>query len=179
MGTILLLRMTPLTAWKVIVGKLKAAFMYVFIFLLSSIPVLFALAYLETEAAYWRVGAWGASLVLTAIVFILVGLLTSTFLKSTAAATAASYAVTVILSVGTLSVLLFGDRISDQVKAAVLCVNPLVAAVQITSDEHFAGLPDVLGRPLWQTHLILFGILAVLCLFISAFRMHKILRERI
>ncbi|MFO7820641.1 MAG: ABC transporter permease subunit [Lentisphaeria bacterium] len=176
-GTIGLLRMTPLTAWTVIWGKLKAAFMYVLVFLLSSLPVLFSLVYLETEAAYWRVGAWLATLVLTALVFIMIGLTASTFMKSTASATALSYAVTLLISVGTLSVLLFGERISEQAKAAFLVFNPVVAAIQITSDEWFVGF-ETFGQPLWQGHLAIFGVSVVICLLAASLRMHKILRER-
>ena len=177
-GTLGLLRMTPLTAWTIIFGKLKAAFMYVLIFLLSSIPVLFSLAYLETQAAYWRVGAWSGALILTAVVFILIGLVTSTFMKSTAAATAMSYGITFLVSVGTFSVLLFVYFFSDQAKAAVLAVNPVVGAIQITSDVWFSEL-TLFGRPLWQCNLVVFVAAAFICLAVASLRMHNILRERI
>ncbi len=177
-NTILPLRMTPLSAWTVVVGKIKAAFVYVVIFLLSSLPVLFSLAYLETQAAYWRIAAWMGALLLSAVVFIIAGLLASTLAKTTAAATAVSYGFAFSLSVVTLSVQMFGSRVPDQLRAIILTFNPLVAAIQITSDVWFAELPRLWGRPLWQNHLYLFGGLAVLLLLATAVRVRRIFRER-
>ncbi|MCF7855133.1 MAG: ABC transporter permease subunit [Candidatus Pacebacteria bacterium] len=176
-GTIVLLRMTPLSIWTIVVGKLKAAFMYVFIFLLSSVPVLCALAYLELESAYWRIGAWVGALLLCAFVFILTGLVSSTVMKTTAQATALSYTVAFLLSVVTFSVLLFGTRISPSVKAAVLTVNPLAGAIQITSEKWFADLPLLYGRTIWQNHLLLFAALAVVLLIAAVLRVGAMLRR--
>jgi ABC-type transport system involved in multi-copper enzyme maturation permease subunit len=177
-NTMLLLRMTPLSAWTVVLGKLKAAFMYVLIFLLSSLPVLFALVYLELEAAYWRIGAWVGTLLLSAVVFILTGLFASTVMRTTAAATALSYILVFAVSIGTLAVLLFGSRISLELKAVILTFNPLVAAVQITSDAWFNELPRIGNRVLWQNHLALFGAFAVILLLAAAWRVHAVFRQR-
>ncbi len=95
-----------------------------------------------------------------------------------AAATALSYLFAVTLSIVSLAVLMFGTRISALVKSAGLTFNPLVAAVQITSDVWFAELPPIRGNPLWQNHLILFGAVAVLLLAVTAFRVHRIFRRR-
>ncbi|RMD79480.1 MAG: ABC transporter permease, partial [Lentisphaerae bacterium] len=74
-----MLRMTPLSATTVVMGKIKAAFLYVSIFLVSSLPVLFSLAFLDysqeisTFQAFWRVGAWLAILVVVTVTFIIAG----------------------------------------------------------------------------------------------------------
>jgi ABC-type transport system involved in multi-copper enzyme maturation permease subunit len=178
-GTMLLLRITPVSAWTMVMGKMKAAFMYVLIFLISSLPVLFALTYLETEAAYWRIGAWVITLLLSALVFTLGGLFASTFMSTTAAATALSYTFAFALSVVTLSVLLFGERISATVQTVFLTLNPLVAAIQITSDEWFAEYPMLFGNAIWKNHLYLFSALAVCMLVVAAIRVRQIFHERI
>ena len=113
-GTMVLLRMTPLSAFTVLIGKLKAAFMFLLIFLISSLPVLFSLAYLEVDAAYWRIPAWIATLLLSALVFIIMGLFASTIMKNTASATALSYTMTFVLTIVSLAVLLFGARHSSR-----------------------------------------------------------------
>lgn len=178
-GTILLLRMTPLHISTIVLGKLKAAFMYVFMFLLSSLPVLFALAYLEVEANYWRIGAWLGTLLLCAVVFILTGLVASSIMKNTAAATALSYTIAFSLSILTFAVLLFGERISPAARAALLTLNPLAAAIQITSDVWFGELPDLFGNPMWQNHLIVFTVLAFALLAMGIARTRVILYKRI
>ena len=178
-NTITSLRMTRLSTLTIVFGKLKAAFVYVLIFLISSLPVLFSLVYLETEPSYTRIGWWVGALVLSALVFTIAGLFASTMMKSTAAATAASYGFAFVLSVGTMSVKMFGERIPQDVQAAILTFNPLVAAIQITSDDWFADLPRLFGHPLWVNHMVVFGALAVALLFGSALRVRSIFRQRV
>lgn len=178
-NTIVSLRMTRLSTWTVVLGKLKAAFVYVLIFLISSLPVLFSLVYLETEPSYTRIGWWLFALMLSALVLTIAGLFASTCMRTTAAATAASYGFAFLLSVVTFGVELFGTRVPDTLRAAILTLNPLVAAIQITADDWYSDLPKLFGRPLWQNHLYLFGILAVLLLFGSAWRVRAIFRERL
>jgi len=178
-NTITSLRMTCLSTWTVVLGKFKAAFVYVLIFLLSSLPVLFALVFLETQPSYGRIGWWLFALVLSALVFTIAGLFASTVMRTTAAATAASYGFAFALSVVTMSVELFGARIPVNVRTVILTFNPLVAAIQVASDDWFGDLPQLFGRPLWQNHLYLFGSIAIILLFGTAWRVRGIFRERI
>jgi len=178
-NTITSLRMTCLSTWTVVLGKFKAAFVYVLIFLLSSLPVLFALVFLETQPSYGRIGWWLFALVLSALVFTIAGLFASTVMRATAAATAASYGFAFALSVVTMSVELFGARIPVNVRTVILTFNPLVAAIQVASDDWFGDLPQLFGRPLWQNHLYLFGSIAIILLFGTAWRVRGIFRERI
>ncbi|MFW6414383.1 MAG: ABC transporter permease [Verrucomicrobiota bacterium] len=177
-GTLLLLRMTPLSAWTAIVGKLKAALIYVIIFIISSIPVLYALTYLETDADYWRVASWCGVLLLSALAYIMTGLFCSTFMKSTSAATAMSYTIVFALSAVTFSVLAFGARIPETVKAIILTLNPLAAALQVTSNKWFAELPDIAGNRMWLNHVYLYSALVIIFLLFSVVRMHRLLKKR-
>jgi len=177
-GTLVLLRMTCLPVRVVVAGKLKAGLLYVMIFLTSSIPVLWALSYLEATSAYWRIGAWFGILVLTTAAFVSTGLCASTLTPTTGAATAVSYSFAALVCIGTLSILLFGSRVSPSLQAIVLCFNPLVAALQITSDELFSKLPRIFGNPLWVNTMLFLGGLSVLLNIVTAIRVKQIFVQR-
>jgi len=177
-GTFLLLRLTPMPAWRIVSGKLKAALTYVAVFLVSSLPVFFALAYLESRQAYWRVAVWLAILVLTTLVLVTFGLFASSLTRSTAVATALSYVFAISLCVLPLAVLALGDRASPGVQAVVLAFNPVAAAMQTTSDRWFAGLPQVLGNRLWHNNLLILGTLAFAFLSGAGARIHWLFHHR-
>ncbi len=208
-NTLLLLRLTPLSPFRVILGKFKAALLYVVIFLLSSLPVFLALVFLENNTTpdfgncwpksfsgedlraawegiqtvghtYWRVLAWCGVLLTTCLVLISGGLCASSFAKDTGMATAISYGFALLLTVGSLVVLLFGSRISLGVQAASLMFNPFVAALEITLEHSPTSRLDHLiwGNRLWVNHLLIFGGLTVVLLGIAAFRLNRLFKER-
>lgn len=177
-GTLVLLRMTPLTARAVVMGKLKAGLLYVLMFLVSSIPVLLTLSYLEANAAHWRLAAWLGILVLTAAAFVSMGLCASTLAPTTGAATALSYVVAAVVCLGTLSVLLFGSRISPGLEALVLSANPIAGALQVTSDRMFEALPKVFGNPLWLNNVIFLAGMTVVLVAVTALRVRMIFAQR-
>jgi hypothetical protein len=182
--------------------------LYVLIFLLSSLPVFLALVYLESTATidfaglfpkgfsaealetsklawqslidnYWRVGAWMGVLITTCLVLTAGGLCASCFSPGTGVATAISYAFALLFTAGSLSVLLFSTRISPTIQAAFLMFNPFIAALEITLDNSLASrLPSLFGNRLWQNHLIIFSILTVILLTISAIRVHFLFKEQ-
>lgn len=141
--TFLMLRMTPVSAVTVVLGKLKAAFLYVSIFLVSSLPVLGSLAYLEVQQNYWRLGAWCAILIMATLAFITAGLCASAFCRTTSAATAISYCFSALICIVTFAAELPGS-FTMPVRRAILTLNPIVGALRITSDSLFADLsPDL------------------------------------
>jgi hypothetical protein len=91
-------------------------------------------------------------------------------------ATAVSYGVAAFRCVGTLGVLLPGERLSASVKASVLTLNPLVAALQVTSDTWFADQPLILGQPLWQVSFAALGLLSVALLAVTVVRVRSLFR---
>lgn len=177
-GTLTMLRMTDVSVRTVVVGKLKAGLLYTLIFLVSSIPVLLALAYLEADLSYWRVGACMGILVLATALFVAAGLCASTLAPSTGAATALSYGFAAALCLGTLGVLLFGSRVSPQLQAAILAFNPIAAALQVSSNELFL-LPPVAGLPLWIANLAILAILTLLLILLTAARVQVIFNHRV
>ncbi|MBP5300238.1 MAG: hypothetical protein J6Y80_02425, partial [Victivallales bacterium] len=208
-NTLLLLRLTPLSPTRVILGKFKAALLYVLIFLLSSLPVFLALMFFEDvdgpsilsclpqgfslEAfakawtnlvayghAYWRMLAWLGVLVTTCLVLISGGLCASAFAPNTGVATAISYGFALLMTAGSLVVLLFGNRVNDTVKAASLMFNPFAAALEITLENSGLHKLDyqIWGRQLWCNHLIIFIGMTVLLLALAAFRVSRLFKEQ-
>ncbi len=206
--TLLLLRLSPLTAFQVVIGKMKAALLYVMIFLLSSLPVFLVLVYLESSTTpdfsalipkgldldalavagdavrdcaqtYWRVGAWVGVLITTCLVLTSGGLCASCFSPSTGVATAVSYGFALVVTAGSLSVLLFSTRTSPDLQAVFLMFNPFIAAMEITLDNSLASrLPAIWGNRLWVNHLFIFSGLTALLVAISAIRVHFLFREQ-
>jgi ABC-type transport system involved in multi-copper enzyme maturation permease subunit len=178
-GTLTMLRMTSVSVPTVVVGKLKAGMLYTLIFLASSIPVLFALAFLEADPSYWRVVACMGILILTTALFVTAGLCASTLTPSTGAATAVSYGFAALVCIGTLSVLLFGSRVSPELQAIVLSFNPVVAALQISSNDLFQQLPKIFGLPLWINALGVLASVTIALVIVTAMRVHVIFNHRV
>jgi ABC-type transport system involved in multi-copper enzyme maturation permease subunit len=207
-GTILLLRLTPMSPAKVIIGKMKAALLYVLIFLCSSMPVFLTLVYLESDDLpalatflpkgldadsllawrevlaenwryYWRLVAWVGVLLTTCLALTSAGLCASCFASDTGKATAMSYGFALLVTVLSLSILLFGTRFSPTMQAIFLTFNPFVAALEITLDGSLASrLPRIFGNRLWLNHLYLFTGLTFLLLAISAWKVRRLFREQ-
>ena len=206
--TLLLLRLSPLSSLNVVIGKMKAAMMYVTIFLLSGIPVLIVLVFLETSVSpnfgamlpssltadgilaaekaildgigiYWRVLAWSGILLVTCMLLTSAGLCASCFAPSTGFATAVSYGFALLLTVGSLSVLLFGSRVAPEIQAWFLTFNPFIAAMEITLDKSLANtLPTLFGNRLWVNNLLISLALTLVLLGISAIKVHILFKEQ-
>ncbi len=173
------LRMTPIAATTVVLGKLKAAFLYVSIFLISSLPVLFSLAYLDYSeeikdwTAFWRVGVWIAILILVTICFISAGLFASAFSRSTSSATAISYCFAAFICIVTLAALI-PDAFTQKVQEILLTLNPIVAALRVTSDEMFEQLSD----KVWVYNLVVLSVIALFFVAGSSVRVYYIFTRR-
>lgn len=171
--TILSLRMTPLSALAMVAGKLKAALAYVSVFLASSFPVMLALAQMEAKSAYWRVGVWFGVLVLTALTLTAAGLCASAYSQRTSFATGLSYGFAALLCIGTFGVLLPG-AFDVEAQRIVLTLNPIVAALRVTSNEMFSQMPD----STWVRHLALMATFSMALLSLAAVRIYGIFSRR-
>jgi ABC-type transport system involved in multi-copper enzyme maturation permease subunit len=173
--TFKMLRMTPLKASTVVSGKLKAGFLYVSIFLVSSIPVLLSLAYLDISqeefnlASLWRVGAWCAILVFSTLAFITCGFCASAYSKSTSGATAISYTIAGLLCIVTFAALIPG-AFTPQTQNAILTLNPMVSALRLTSDSMFTGL----SKDVWIHNLVFLVSISAAFIAASAARVYYI-----
>ncbi len=174
-----MLRMAPMPATKMVFGKLKASFLYVSIFLISSLPVLFALAYLDYTAeiksfvVFWRVGAWLAILLVVTINFIAAGFCCSAFSRNTSTATALSYCFAATICIITLAGLI-PDAMPDNIRKITLTLNPIIVAVRLTSDELFTFLPE----RAWVQNIMWMTGLAAAMVLISCIRVYYIFIRR-
>ncbi len=171
-GTFEHMCMAPLSAFTLVTGKIKAAFIYVLILVLGSAPVFFAILYIQLDPDYVALAYWFAILLLATLTFAMFGMCASSFMQHTAGATAVSYTFALLGLLGTSSVLLFGDRIAPTTQAAVLIFNPLIAVVQLNSEAWFSDLPYIFNRPPWQNTLIAYAGLFFVILTATAARVH-------
>ncbi len=176
--TFKMLRMTPIPATRVVLGKLKASFVYVSVFLVSSLPVLLSLVYLDyssemTISSFWRVGAWFAILVVTTVLFITAGFFASAFSKSTSVATAISYCFAAFICIVTLAALI-PDALPAKIQTILLTINPVVAALRLMSDDLFGQLPD----DVWIHNLGALGGTALFFIIASSIRTYRIFTRR-
>lgn len=177
--TFKMMRMTPISPLTVVFGKLKAGFLYVSIFLVSSLPVLLSLAYLDITQdefslmSLWRVGAWCAILIFTTLAFITAGFCASAFSKSTSGATAVSYTFAAVICIVTFAALIPG-AFAPATQQIILTLNPMVAALRVTSDQMFAQLsPDI-----WIHNLIFLVGISVVFIVASSFRVYSIFTKQ-
>jgi len=157
-----MLRLTLLSPASVIYGKFKAAFFFVLMLLLTSVPVFFALSHIEADHS--RVIEWAAILVLTTVLCLAIGLFWSSFLPTTALATLASYGTVGFLCVGTLLALFFGPRLGYDVRASLLALNPFASALQVSTDSILQAYN------LSRSHMFISGGLSVVLLLASGLR---------
>ncbi len=178
--TFKMLRMTPISATRVVSGKLKAGFLYVSIFLLSSLPILLALAYLDTTRdefnmqTLWRVGAWFIIMLFSTLAFITAGFCASAFSKTTSGATAVSYTFAGIICIVSFAALIPG-AFTVATQEAILQVNPIVAALRVTSDEMFAQLsPNI-----WMRNIAFLVSVSVIFIVASSIRVYSIFTRQV
>ena len=185
--------MTPLSSITIVLGKLKSSFVYVSIFLVSSLPVLLSLFVLEFDnqqgfslaslldieqlkillPLMWRLGVWIAILFTTTVCFVTAGFFMSSISKSTSMATTFSYCFAALTTIVTL-VALIPNALPDALRVKVLTINPLVAALRVTSDEMFPDLP----ADIWKHNLYLFAGLSLFFIIASSIRVYFILSKR-
>lgn len=169
--TLEMLKMSPLPARKLILGKLRATLWFVTIFLVSSVPMFGAFYYLESAESYWRLLAWAGMLIMVNITFIALGICCSCFFKSTATATGTAYGIAGALCVGTLLSLLAADRLSYETMFWFMVWNPYAAAIQVMCDTYlqYPGFHN-----LWKYHLGAFAVLTLAALLVAVVRFHRL-----
>jgi len=189
-----LLRTTLLSARALVFGKLASAFMYLFLLILTALPIQ-ALAFLLGGVGMEELLVSGLMLVVNAVFFCTLGFFFSSFLKRTVSATVAPYA-TILLSLLGLGAILFvigfsaatnfnGSNLSP-VFATVLvivlwllaCTNPFstanVSEFFLIQDEtlFLVNIPMPDGSTLglispWILHVLLYLALMAVMIFLS------------
>ena len=188
-----ILRTTLLSARALVLGKLGSAFMYIFLLILTALPIQ-SLAFLLGGVGLGEMIVAGIMTVVTAIFFCTLGIFFSSFLKRTLAATVSSYAA-ILLSFLVLVLISFliayveavsfstNSRTDDYLLTVLLWVlvstNPLTAAVMTevilvedqslfyTTSMSFSGSgPAILPSP-WIIYVLFYTLLTVILILLS------------
>lgn len=194
-GTFVLLRMTPLSAFSVIIGKLKATFFYALIFIISSFFVIFAMAYLEKAPTklfqgdlmakimtldFWEsiwevyssIAIWIGLLLISTGAFLTSGLFSSSLCKNTKSSTAMAYAIVAFITFITLAPIVMADKLSTSTASFILSINPIAAAIQVMK----SGFEDY--RVFWPNTFVILLSLTVVFLVISTARVWYLFRKQ-
>jgi ABC-type transport system involved in multi-copper enzyme maturation permease subunit len=136
-GSWQLLRMTPLSPVRILIGKLTSVVFPLLLLLCATLPGYVVLMTVKPELVY-QVQRVVICLALTAVFSVLVSAAASTLFRSTAAATTASYLALLAVCVGPLLVWLgreapFGHSTVEM----ALSINPLAATLQASEAPGF------------------------------------------
>jgi ABC-type transport system involved in multi-copper enzyme maturation permease subunit len=165
-----LLKMTPLSPFTIVIGKLMSAGRTLFFLLLATLPS-YAVILKISSTQSTRVIQVLMTVVLTSIFAVTASAAISSLFQRTTAATGASYALLVSLCGGTMLFWLGqGSPFSRSTVESVLRFNPLAAAlslIQAPSFENYVLVP-------FNWYVLTAGIvLAVMVLFVQIWRLSR------
>jgi ABC-type transport system involved in multi-copper enzyme maturation permease subunit len=171
------LRMTPLRAWTIFIGKFGAAAMLSIMLVLASVPVFFALRYIEqvneTNALRAMFGQPQSLIAMFAVtcstlVFALAdGLFFSSICRTTARAGAWAYGLMAAVTTASLLGWVLRERLSEGTASFVLAFNPIVTAIGSVSDTRFVEYGH------WQHNAWALGTLSALLIAGTAYRLRR------
>ncbi|WDE95684.1 ABC transporter permease [Lentisphaera profundi] len=172
-GNLLFVRMSQIGAFRYVLGKLYAGFIYIFFIMACSIPVIFSLNFLQDGRGgnllpmIWLLAS-------AALCFICAGLFFSAVSKTSAGATAASYIFAFTVTVGSLSVLLFSDKLGEELMRKILMINPVAGGLRNT-DRVFT---DFLEGDFWQINVLFLIITAAIFSILGAIKVRQMMSRR-
>ncbi|MEI8211277.1 MAG: ABC transporter permease subunit [Planctomycetota bacterium] len=124
-----LLRTSPISPWRIVVGKLLSVLLTLLLLLLATLPGYIVMGYIQPAVGGQISNVIISLLIATALVTILSACVSS-FAKTTAVATATSYALLLLLFAGTLLVWLGrGSPFGPVFVERTLLLNPAAAAL--------------------------------------------------
>ncbi len=192
-----LLRTTLLSARSLVLGKLGSAFTYLFLLILTALPIE-SLAFLLGGVGIGELVVSSLMLVVTAIFFCTLGIFFSSFMKRTLAATVSSYAA-ILVSFLVLVIIFFmiayiegASLYNHPIRQYVLSIvawifistNPFMAAIIsevilvdqqslfFTNSSMFGNGPSYLPSP-WIIYVLFYLALTWLMIFLSIRRVKR------
>jgi ABC-type transport system involved in multi-copper enzyme maturation permease subunit len=160
-GSWQLLRMTPLSAWTIVVGKLLSVAWPLLLLLCATLPGYIVVMALE-PALIHRMQRVVLCLALTAVFSVLVSAAASTIFRSTAVAMTVAYAVLLLVCVAPLLVWLGQEApFGHAAVQAVLTIDPLAAALQASETPGFTQY-ELLPLNWWLVGAACLGLLLLL-----------------
>ncbi len=158
------LQMTPLTAGKIVRGKLMSVTWTLGLLLLATLPGYGVIIAIDPSMRLQITGVL-ICLVLMAVFAILLSAAVSSLFRKTAVATGTSYSLLVGMCAGTMLIWLGRDRpFGHSTVEAALTINPMAAALHIIEAENFAEY-NLLPANWWFV-----GGAAIFCLVVLVLR---------
>lgn len=121
--------------------------------------------YAEVWNTYRRIVIWIVILLLSTITFLTGGLFASSFSKTTGVATAIGYSIVAIICLVSFAPIVLGAKLAHGISLFILAINPIAAAVQITSGNAFQAY-----QGLWKYNILALCILTTFFLVASTAR---------
>jgi ABC-type transport system involved in multi-copper enzyme maturation permease subunit len=167
-----LLQMTPMSAGRIVRGKLMSAGLIVFLVLLATLPGYAVMIAIQPEQAA-VVARVLVTLVLTAVFSLFLSAAISSLFRRTTVATATAYALLVGLCAGTMLVWIARDApFTQKTVEQVLRVNPLAAALSAMRAPSFAEYQLIPGT--WW----ILGIGTIVCLIVLTIQTWRLTRPQ-
>lgn len=165
-----LLRMTPISTWRILVGKIQSVIWTMALILLATLPGYAVMMWIQPSIAT-QVQRVIISLILSLVLIVSISSMISGFWSNAAAATATSYGVLLTLFVGTLLFWLAkGKPFGHAVVERILMLNPTATAL---SEIRTPGFEEYSLSPTsWWIGLAISG----LCILILGFRTWQLTR---
>jgi len=192
-----LLRTTLLSARSLVLGKLGSAFTYLFLLILTALPIE-SLAFLLGGVGIGELVVSSLMLVVTAIFFCTLGIFFSSFMKRTLSATVSAYAA-ILLSILVLVIIFFmiayiqnASLYNHPIREYILSIitwifistNPFMAAIMsevilvdqqslfFTNNSLFGNGPSYMPSP-WIIYVLVYLALTWLMIFLSIRRVKR------
>ncbi len=172
-GTWEILRLTPLSGWRIFWGKFIPAFLPALLPIIALLPAYGALWYIQNDYLQYFMRILPV-IVLAAVFCCTLGLMCSTLFASTARATVTAYVVTAALFV--LPMIAWwasGVVLSEPVAAHIAMFSPGVIAVNQLRD----AWPAVAEYRLYEKHLYVMGGLSLVALIVAWLRLAALMRR--
>jgi ABC-2 type transport system permease protein len=121
--------------------------------------------YTEVWYTYRRIVIWIVILLLSTVTFLTGGLFASSFSKTTGVATAIGYSIVAVICLVSFAPIVLGAKLAHNISFLILSVNPIAAAVQITSGNAFQAY-----QGLWGYNILALCVLTTFFLTASTMR---------
>ena len=167
-----LMQMTPLSTWRIVVGKLISVIWLLLLLQIATLPGYAVMIYIDTSNADVVVRVL-ICLVLTACFALLLSAAVSSLFKRTGPATTIAYSVLILICAGTMLFWLGADApFTHQTVETVLKANPLAAALSIIQ------LPGFEQYNLVPHNWWIIGGASVACLLVLIVRVYQLGRPQ-
>ena len=118
--------------------------------------------YMRVWNTYRRIAIWIVILLLSTVTFLTGGLFASAYSRTTGVATAVGYSIVAVICLVSFAPIILGAKLAHNISFFILSINPIAAAMQITSGNTFSAY-----QGLWKYNILALCILTTFFLVAS------------